>query len=105
MGRLLKLIAQKKFANDPDCIQERAKSLFKRFARLSIDVLAPAKPLPRNTRAVLVSIDAGREEELISDMRVALETLQHENSKLKSRVKVCKKGSVSMVRLNTARVY
>ncbi|KAI8144057.1 kinesin motor domain-containing protein [Fennellomyces sp. T-0311] len=92
MGRLLKLIAQKKFTNDPDHIQERAKSLFKRFARLSIDVLAPAKPPPRNTRTVLVSIDAGREEELISDMRVALETLQHENSKLKSRVKAMHEG-------------
>lgn len=109
MGRLLKLIAQQQFEKDPDNIQERSKRLFKRFAQLSINVLAPP-PQPttppkqqqrrhhtkhrhtsntRNTyRTVLVSVDAGKEEDLISDMRVALETLQHENIKLKQRVKV-----------------
>ncbi|KAI9484744.1 kinesin motor domain-containing protein [Zychaea mexicana] len=98
MGRLLKLIAQRKFASDPAHIQERATRLFKRFARLSIDVLAPAKG-PRSNKnnnrhnhTVMVSVDAGREEELISDMRVALETLQHENMKLKSRVKAMHVG-------------
>ena len=89
MGRLLKLIAQKKFANDPAQIQERAKQLFKRFARLSIDVLAPAKQhRTNNNRTLAVSGVGVDQEELISDMRVALETLQHENMKLKGRVKV-----------------
>lgn len=111
MGRLLKLIAQQQFEKDPDNIQERSKRLFKRFAQLSINVLAPPPQQPttppkqqqhrrhhtkhRHTsntrnmyRTVLVSVDAGKEEDLISDMRVALETLQHENSKLKQRVKV-----------------
>lgn len=113
MGRLLKLIAQQQFEKDPDNIQERSKKLFKRFAQLSINVLAPPPPPTpkqqqqrrnahhtkhrhtsntRNTyRTVLVSVDAGKEEDLISDMRVALETLQHENSKLKNRVKVNEK--------------
>ncbi|KAJ8661752.1 hypothetical protein O0I10_002559 [Lichtheimia ornata] len=114
MGRLLKLIAQQQFEKDPDNIQERSKKLFKRFAQLSINVLAPPPPPTpkqqqqrrnahhtkhrhtsntRNTyRTVLVSVDAGKEEDLISDMRVALETLQHENSKLKNRVKTMQEG-------------
>lgn len=95
MGRLIKLIAQKKFEQDPHNIQERAKKLFKRFAQLSIPVLAPPpagkKPYDNNKRresTIVVSVDAGREEELISDMRIALDTLQRENQKLRSRVKV-----------------
>lgn len=93
MGRLLKLIAQKNFKEDPHCIQERAKKLFKGYARLSIPVLAP--PPVRQCgnhrdplKTVHVSVDVGKEEELISEMRLALDALQRENSKLKSQVKV-----------------
>lgn len=94
MGKLMKLIAQKKFENDPHKIQERAIKLFKHFAKLSIPVLAPpalnrSTTNPRDSiRTVVVSVDAGREEDLISEMRVALDTLQHENAKLKTKIKV-----------------
>lgn len=94
MGKLLKLIAQKKFENDPHHIQARAIKLFKRFAKLSIPVFAPpaldrTTTNPRDSiRTVVVSVDAGREEELISELRVALDTLQHENVKLKTKLKV-----------------
>ncbi|KAL1926583.1 hypothetical protein VTP01DRAFT_5704 [Rhizomucor pusillus] len=98
MGKLMKLIAQKKFENDPHKIQERAIKLFKHFARLSIPVLAPpalnrSTTNPRDSiRTVVVSVDAGREEDLISEMRVALDTLQHENAKLKTKIKAMQEG-------------
>lgn len=36
----------------------------------------------------MVSVDAGKEEDLISEMRDAMDVLQDENRKLKARLKV-----------------
>ncbi|KAG0179303.1 hypothetical protein DFQ29_002276 [Apophysomyces sp. BC1021] len=93
MGRVLKLITQRTFTNDPCHIQRRAKQLFKKFAQLSIPVLARAKPNhSESAKTVLLSVDAGKEEELISDMREALDSLQEENMQLKNRVKFMQEG-------------
>lgn len=88
MGKLMKLIAQKEFKNDPYNIKQRSKVLFKNYAKLSIPVLAPVKQKYGRESMIVVSVNAGREEELISDMRNAMSTLQEENIKLKHKIKV-----------------
>lgn len=88
MGKLMKLITQREFKNDPYNIKNRSKTLFKNYAKLSIPVLAPAKKGPPRESMIVLSVNAGREEELIFEMRTALSTLQEENNKLKQKVKV-----------------
>ncbi|KAI8374523.1 kinesin motor domain-containing protein [Radiomyces spectabilis] len=92
MGKLLKLIAKKEFTKDPSHIKHRAKQLFKRYAQLTIPVLAPPKTRHPRDSVIMVSVDAGKEEDLISDMRDALDTLQEENLKLKNRLKTMQDG-------------
>ncbi|KAL0079315.1 kinesin motor domain-containing protein [Phycomyces blakesleeanus] len=96
MGKLLKLVAQKEFKDDIYSIQSRAKQLFKQFAQLSIPILAPPKKQGRGAfnreSMVVLSVDAGKEEELISEMKVALDSLQDENQKLKTKIKYMQEG-------------
>ncbi|CAO3697211.1 unnamed protein product [Rhizopus stolonifer] len=84
MGKLLKLITQRNFKNDPYNIKLRAITLFKKYAKISIPVLASKKP----SQMVAISVDAGNQDEFLSDMRGALQSLQDENSKLKYKIKV-----------------
>ena len=88
MGKLMKLITQRDFKNDPYDIKNRSKALFKSYAKLSIPVLAPIKHKHGRPSMLVVSVNAGREEELISDMRNAMSSLQEENVKLKHKIKV-----------------
>jgi hypothetical protein len=90
MGKLMKLITLRDFKNDPYKIKNRSKNLLKNYAKLSIPILAPTKNKKYGGREsmIVLSVNAGREEELISEMRIALSTLQEENSKLKQKVKV-----------------
>lgn len=92
MGKLMKLIAQRKFKNDPYHIQHRSKTLFKNYAKLSLPVLAP----PKHGRGsmIVLSVPSGAEEDLIAEMRTAMSTLQEENYKLKQRVKVREGGYI-----------
>ncbi|KAI9016515.1 kinesin motor domain-containing protein [Phycomyces nitens] len=94
MGKLLKLVAQKEFKDDVYSIQSRAKKLFKHFAQLSIPILAPPRQrVARNRESMVVlSVDAGKEEELISEMKVAMDILQDKNQKLKTKVKSMEEG-------------
>ncbi|KAI7870223.1 kinesin motor domain-containing protein [Spinellus fusiger] len=95
MGKLLKQVAQTEFKDDHYSLQSRAKQLFKLYAQLSIPILTATKQ-KKNTRhresMVVLSVDAGKEEDLISDMRVALDTLQDENYKLKTKLKFMQEG-------------
>ncbi|ORE19140.1 kinesin-domain-containing protein [Rhizopus microsporus] len=88
MGKLLKLITQREFKHDPYNIKQRAKTLFKKYAKISIPILASKKP----SQMVAISVDAGGEEEFISDMRNALHSLQDENNKLKCKLKIMQEG-------------
>lgn len=92
MGKLLKLITQKQFKQDPYHIKKRAKALLKKYIQLSISTLSPLKyhqqPSSKRDSIITISVDAGKEEDLISDMRDAMDTLQEENMRLKSRIKV-----------------
>ncbi|KAG1465436.1 hypothetical protein G6F56_004886 [Rhizopus delemar] len=88
MGKLLKLITQRNFKNDPYNIKLRAITLFKKYAKISIPVLASKKP----SQMVAISVDAGNQDEFLSDMRGALQSLQDENSKLKYKIKVMQEG-------------
>ncbi|CEG75644.1 Putative Kinesin family member 20/23 [Rhizopus microsporus] len=88
MGKLLKLITQREFKHDPYNIKQRAKTLFKKYAKISIPILASKKP----SQMVAISVDAGGEEEFISDMRNALHSLQDENNRLKCKLKVMQEG-------------
>lgn len=88
MGKLMKLITQREFKNDPYGIKNRAKALFKSYAKLSIPVLAPIRHKHGRGSMIAVSVNAGREEELILDMRNAMSSLQEENLKLKHKIKV-----------------
>lgn len=97
MGKLMKLIAQKDFKNDPYHIQNRSKTLFKNYAKLSLPVLAPTRH-GRGSMIVL-SVPSGAEEDLIAEMRSAMTTLQEENLKLKQRVKVKKKKKMGFLLL------
>lgn len=90
MGKLMKLITQRVFKNDPYQIQHRSKVLFKKYAKLSIPVLAPTKNKNGRGSMIVLSVPSGGEEDLICEMRTAMSTLQEENSKLKQRVKVRK---------------
>lgn len=93
----MKLIAQKDFKNDPYHIQNRSKTLFKNYAKLSLPVLAPTRH-GRGSMIVL-SVPSGAEEDLIAEMRSAMTTLQEENLKLKQRVKVKKKKKMGFLLL------
>lgn len=84
MGKLLKLITQREFKNDPYNIKLRAKTLFKKYAKISIPILASKKP----SQMVAISVDAGNQDEFISDMRGALHSLQDENNRLRYKIKV-----------------
>jgi hypothetical protein len=86
MGKLMKLITERSFKNDPYNIHHRSKALLKSYAKLSIPILAPKK-IGRESMIVL-SVNAGREEELITEMRSVLSTLQEENGKLRHKLKV-----------------
>ncbi|CEI97680.1 hypothetical protein RMCBS344292_11810 [Rhizopus microsporus] len=88
MGKLLKLITQREFKHDPYNIKQRAKTLFKKYAKISIPILASKKP----SQMVAISVDAGGEEEFISDMRNALHSLQDENNRLKCKLKIMQEG-------------
>ncbi|KAI8997248.1 kinesin motor domain-containing protein [Pilobolus umbonatus] len=88
MGKLMKMISEKQFQNDVYNIQHRAIALLKDYARLSLPVLAPHKSFKARDSIVVLSVSAGREEELIADMRSALDNLQNENMKLKRELKV-----------------
>jgi hypothetical protein len=94
MGKLLKLISQRQFKQDRFHVKKRAKALLKQYIKLSISTLAPpihpAKLTHHNKREslIMVSVDAGKEEDLISEMRDAMDVLQDENRKLKARLKV-----------------
>ncbi|GAN11423.1 kinesin-domain-containing protein [Mucor ambiguus] len=90
MGKLMKLITQRKFANDPYNILERSRALFKQYAQLSLPILAPRKT--GRESSIVLSVNAGREEELITEMRHALSTLQDENGKLKHKLKLMQEG-------------
>ncbi|KAI9263541.1 kinesin motor domain-containing protein [Helicostylum pulchrum] len=92
MGKLMKLITQRVFKNDPYQIQHRSKVLFKKYAKLSIPVLAPTKNKNGRGSMIVLSIPSGGEEDLICEMRTAMSTLQEENSKLKQRVKHMHEG-------------
>lgn len=85
----MKLIAQKEFKSDPYKIQDRSKILFKKYAKLSIPVLAPTKNGHQGRGSMIVlSVPSGSQEEFISEMRNAMTALHEENNKLKQRVKV-----------------
>ncbi|KAG1056620.1 hypothetical protein G6F43_001499 [Rhizopus delemar] len=88
MGKLLKLITQREFKNDPYNIKLRAKTLFKKYAKISIPVLASKKP----SQMVAISVDAGNQDEFISDMRGALHSLQDENNRLRYKIKTMQEG-------------
>ncbi|KAI9269864.1 kinesin motor domain-containing protein [Sporodiniella umbellata] len=88
MGKLLKLITQRGFKNDPYNIKLRAKTLFKKYAKISVPVLASKKP----SQMVAISVDAGNQDEFLSDMRGALQSLQDENTKLKYKIKTMQEG-------------
>ncbi|ORZ10767.1 kinesin motor domain-domain-containing protein [Absidia repens] len=94
MGKLLKLISQRQFQQDSCHLKKRAERLLKRYIKLSISTLAPPIHRPKQRKhnnresLIMVSVDAGKEEDLISDMRDAMDVLQDENRKLKSRLKV-----------------
>ncbi|RCH95234.1 hypothetical protein CU098_002226, partial [Rhizopus stolonifer] len=90
MGKLMKLITQRTFKTDPYHIHQRSTELLKHYAKLSIPVLAPTQT-GRGSMVVL-SVNAGREEELIMEMRGALSTLQEENTKLKQKLKLMQEG-------------
>lgn len=90
MGKLMKLITQRKFTNDPYKILDRSRTLFKHYAQLSIPILAPKKT--GRESMIVLSVNAGREEELITEMRSALSTLQDENGKLKQKQKLMQEG-------------
>ncbi|KAI8361766.1 kinesin motor domain-containing protein [Blakeslea trispora] len=90
MGKLMKLITERSFEKDPYHIHQRSKDLLRRYAKLSIPVLAP-KQTGRASMVVL-SVNAGHEEELITEMRGALSSLQEENIKLKQRLKGMQEG-------------
>ncbi|CAO3631310.1 unnamed protein product [Mucor hiemalis] len=92
MGKLMKLITQREFKNDPYGIKNRAKALFKSYAKLSIPVLAPIRHKHGRGSMIAVSVNAGREEELILDMRNAMSSLQEENLKLKHKIKHMNEG-------------
>jgi hypothetical protein len=87
MGKLMKLITERPFENDPYNIHSRSKALLKSYAKLSIPILAPKKT--GRESMIVLSVNAGREEELITEMRSALSTLQEENSKLRHKLKAC----------------
>ncbi|CAO3653645.1 unnamed protein product [Cunninghamella echinulata] len=89
MGKLLKLITQKQFKQDPYHLKKRANTLLKKYIQLSISTLSPLKYQPTSKRdsIITVSVDAGKEEDLISEMRDAMDSLQEENLRLKSRIK------------------
>ena len=90
MGKLMKLITQRKFTNDPYKILDRSRTLCKHYAQLSIPILAPKKT--GRESMIVLSVNAGREEELITEMRSALSTLQDENGKLKQKQKLMQEG-------------
>ncbi|KAK4511889.1 uncharacterized protein ATC70_003888 [Mucor velutinosus] len=90
MGKLMKLITQRKFTNDPYNILGRSRTLFKQYAQLSLPILAPKKT--GRESMIVLSVNAGREEELINEMRHALSTLQDENGKLKHKLKLMQEG-------------
>ncbi|KAL9556417.1 hypothetical protein PS6_002337 [Mucor atramentarius] len=90
MGKLMKLITQRKFTNDPYNILDRSRTLFKQYAKLSLPILAPKKT--GRESMIVLSVNAGREEELITEMRHVLSTLQDENGKLKHKLKLMQEG-------------
>lgn len=90
MGKLMKLITQRKFTNDPYNILGRSRTLFKQYAQLSLPILAPKKT--GRESMIVLSVNAGQEEELITEMRHALSTLQDENGKLKHKLKLMQEG-------------
>ncbi|OBZ85861.1 Kinesin-like protein KIF23 [Choanephora cucurbitarum] len=92
MGKLMKLITERTFKEDPYHIQQRSKDLLKRYAKLSIPVLAPTPQTTGRGSMVVLSVNAGHEEELIMEMRGALSSLQEENTKLKQRLKSMQEG-------------
>ncbi|KAI8087301.1 kinesin motor domain-containing protein [Thamnidium elegans] len=92
MGKLMKLITLREFKNDPYKIQHRSKVLFKKYAKLSIPVLAPTKNKNGRGSMIVLSIPSGGEEDLICEMRTAMSALQEENNKLKQRVKHMHEG-------------
>ncbi|ORX52039.1 kinesin-domain-containing protein [Hesseltinella vesiculosa] len=88
MGKLLKLISQHSFMDDPSALKQRATGLLKKYIQCSIATLAPERTTSNKRDSVVhVSVDAGKEEELISDMRDALDSLQDENTRLKHKLK------------------
>lgn len=86
MGKLMKLISQRTFSNDPYNIKDRAIALFKKYAKLSVPVLAPKKT--GRPSMVVLSVNPGQEEDLFVEMRGALGALQDENTRLKHKLKV-----------------
>ncbi|CEP14221.1 hypothetical protein [Parasitella parasitica] len=90
MGKLMKLITEKKFSNDPYKILDRSRTLLKHYAQLSLPILAPKKT--GRESMIVLSVNAGREEELITEMRNAMSTLQDENGKLKQKLKLMQEG-------------
>ncbi|KAI8086374.1 kinesin motor domain-containing protein, partial [Halteromyces radiatus] len=98
MGKLLKLISQHQFKRDTFGLQRRAQVLLRKYIKLSISTFAPPLSVTKHSRSnkrdslIMVAVDAGKEEDLISDMRDALDVLQDENRKLKSRLKTMEVG-------------
>ncbi|KAI8640459.1 kinesin motor domain-containing protein [Parasitella parasitica] len=90
MGKLMKLITEKKFSNDPYKILDRSKTLLTHYAQLSLPILAPKKT--GRESMIVLSVNAGREEELITEMRNAMSTLHDENGKLKQKLKLMQEG-------------
>ncbi|KAI8070830.1 P-loop containing nucleoside triphosphate hydrolase protein [Gongronella butleri] len=87
MGKLLKLISQHTFAHDPASLKLRSTQLLKQYLQLSIATLAPPRAPPSKRDSVVhLAVDVGKED-LISDMRDALDSLQDENSRLKHKLK------------------
>lgn len=82
----MKLISQRAFSNDPYNVKSRSIALFKKYAKLSLPVLVPRQT--GRPSMVVLSVNAGHEEDLITEMRGALATLQEENTKLKHKLKV-----------------
>jgi hypothetical protein len=96
MGKVIKMIAQKNFNKDVMHVKQRSVKLLKHYAKLSLPILAPSKG---RESMVVLSVTAGHQEELITEMRQALTTLQDENNKLKHKLKVTSIKSITTRRL------
>ncbi|KAI8984350.1 kinesin motor domain-containing protein [Mycotypha africana] len=90
MGRLLKMISQEKFENDPYHIRKRALRLFKRYAQLKKPEQSPSPPAHSDWTLDTVSNRTGSPGLLDDSMDI--EQLIAENFKLKQKVKLLSAG-------------